>query len=99
MTVGGAPLDWRSSLAVRNHSPTGPAWGYGGSGPAELALAILLTVTDAATAERFYQQFEWSVIAPLEADRWALDAGDVLHWLESAAAGPAGVVRLPAVET
>ena len=28
------------SLAVRNHSPTGPAWGYDGSGPAQLALAI-----------------------------------------------------------
>jgi hypothetical protein len=24
-----------------NHSPTGFAWGYGGSGPAQLALAIL----------------------------------------------------------
>ena len=23
-----------ASLAVRSHSPTGPAWGYGGSGPA-----------------------------------------------------------------
>ena len=92
VTVDGAPLDWRSSLAVRNHSPTGPAWGYGGSGPAQLALAILLAVTDAATAERFYQQFKWSVIAPLEADRRALDAGDVLHWLESAAAGTDGVV-------
>ena len=67
ITVGGAPLDWRSSLAVRNHSPTGPAWG-------------------------------WSVIAPIEADRWALDAGDVLDWLESAAAGTDGVVRL-AVKT
>ena len=99
VTVAGAPLDWRSSLAVRNHSPTGPAWGYGGSGPAQLALAILLAVTDEATAERFYQQFKWSVIAPIEADRWALDAGDVVNWLESAAAGTAaGVVRL-AVET
>ena len=98
VTVDGAPLDWRSSLAVRNHSPTGPAWGYGGSGPAQLALAILLAVTDAATAERFYQQFKWSVIAPIEADRWTLDAGDVLNWLESAAAGTDGVVRL-AVET
>ena len=94
VTVDGAPLDWRSSLAVRNHSPTGPSWGYGGSGPAQLALAILLAVTDAATAERFYQQFEWSVIAPIEADRWALDASDVLDGLESAAAGTAGVVRL-----
>ena len=39
ITVDGAPRwDWRSSLTVRNHSPTGPAWGYGGSGPAQLAL-------------------------------------------------------------
>ena len=35
ITVDGAPLDWRSSLAVRNHSPTGPACDYGGSGPAQ----------------------------------------------------------------
>ena len=87
VTVDGAPLDWRSSLAVRNHSPTGPAWGYGGSGPAQLALAILLAVTAAAMAERFYQQFKWSIIAAIEADRWALDVGDVLNWLESAAGG------------
>ena len=51
-------------------------------------------MTDAATAERFYQQFKWSVIAPIEADRWALDAGVVLNWLESAAGGQDGVVRL-----
>jgi len=51
-------------------------------------------VTEAATAERFYQQFKWSVIAPIEADRWALDAGDVLDWLESVASGTAGVVRV-----
>ena len=98
VTVDGAPLDWRSSLAVRNDSPTGPAWGYGGSGPAQLALAILLAVTDAATAERLYQQLKWSVTAQIEADRWALDARDVLNWLESAAARTNGVVRL-AVET
>ena len=36
VTVDGVPLDWRASMAVRNHSPTGPAWGYGGSGPAQL---------------------------------------------------------------
>ena len=51
VTVDGDPLDWRASLAVRSHSPTGPAWGYGGSGPAQLALAILLAVTDPDTAE------------------------------------------------
>lgn len=38
--VEGASLDPRHDL--RNHSPTGFAWGYGGSGPAQLALAILV---------------------------------------------------------
>ena len=98
LITDGAPLDWRASLAVRSHSPTGPAWGYGGSGPDHLALAILLAVIDEATAERFYQQFKWSVIGPIEVDRWAMDAGDVLGWLESAAAGTDGVVRLAVEE-
>ena len=62
-----------------------------------LALAILLAVTDEATAERFYQRFKWDVIAPIEADRWALDSGDVLGWLQSAA-GTDEVVRLAVVE-
>ena len=35
VTVDGTPLDWRALLVVRNHSPTGPAWGYSGSGPAQ----------------------------------------------------------------
>ena len=65
-----------------------------GSGPV-LSLAILLAVTDEATAERFLPAvFKWSVVAPIEAARWALDAGDVLGWLDSAAAGTDDVVRL-----
>lgn len=39
VTVDGEPLDLR--LELRNHSPTGFDWGYCGSGPAQLALAIL----------------------------------------------------------
>ncbi|HXR05085.1 MAG TPA: DUF6166 domain-containing protein [Verrucomicrobiae bacterium] len=38
-TVNGVPLNPR--LDLYNHSPTGFEWGYGGSGPAQLALAIL----------------------------------------------------------
>ena len=75
----------------------GTAWGYGGSGPAQLAPGVLLSVTDAATAERFYQRFKWSVIAPIEADRWTLDAGDILGWLESAA-GTDDFMRLAVAE-
>ena len=92
VTVDGRPLDWRASLAVRNHSPTGPAWGYGGSGPAQLALAILLAVADEATAERCYQRFKWSVVAPIEVDRWRLEGDDVRRWLDGSLADPPAAV-------
>ena len=97
VTVDGAPMDWRSSLAARNHSPTGPAWGCGGSGPAPLALAILVQVPDDATTGPFYQKCRWSIIAPIEADRGALDAADIGGWLESSAETD-GVVPLAVEE-
>ena len=34
----------------------------------------ILAVTDEATAERFYQRFQWSFIAPIEAGRWTPDS-------------------------
>jgi hypothetical protein len=40
--VDGVKLDPKPSQKLRNHSPDGFAWGYPGSGPAQLALAILL---------------------------------------------------------
>ena len=33
-----------ASLALRNHSPTGHAWGYLGSGPSQTALSLLLAI-------------------------------------------------------
>ena len=66
-----------------------------GSGPARAG--ILLAVTDEATAERFCQRFKREVFAPIESDRWALDASDVLGWLKLAS-GTDDVVRL-VVET
>ena len=38
----GEVLDPKPSQKIWNHSPTGFEWGYGGSGPAQLALALLL---------------------------------------------------------
>jgi hypothetical protein len=37
----GKPLRVSPRLDLCNHSPTGLSWGYGGSGPAQTALAIL----------------------------------------------------------
>ena len=41
-TVDAASLHWRSSLALRTHSPTGLAWGYRGSGTAYYLLDAAL---------------------------------------------------------
>lgn len=58
--VGELPL----RLDVVNHSPTGFAWGYAGSGPSQLALAILLDhLGDKARALRIYQDFKFRCIA------------------------------------
>jgi uncharacterized protein DUF6166 len=38
---GGKSHDLPTRTEVRNHSPDGFEWGYGGSGPAQLALAML----------------------------------------------------------
>ena len=64
VTAGGAPLDHEPSLAVRSHSPSGFAWGYLGSGPSQLALAILLwRGLGRQDALAFYQYFKEEVVA------------------------------------
>lgn len=53
-------------LDLRRHSPSGMAWGYGGSGPAQLSLAILaFHLNDDAAALRLYQGFKDLVVARL----------------------------------
>ena len=72
---------WHTSLCLRNHSPTGPNWGYHGSGPAQLAIAILLAVTDTEEAQRFYPLFRSGVLAGIRADRWTLRVELVRRWI------------------
>jgi len=66
LSVDGKKLSLHQSLAVINHSPTGFNAGYGGSGPAQSALAILLAVAPRQTALEFYQRFKWEYIAKPE---------------------------------
>lgn len=74
------PLDPRNDL--RNHSPDGFEWGYGGSGPTQLALAILAdALGDDARALKLYQQFKWAVINDL-GDAWEISADQVRDWAE-----------------
>ena len=68
-------------LDLENRSPTGFEWGYGGSGPAQLALAILADALDNdRLARQLYQKFKWRVIAPLPRDRpWQISQRRVLE--------------------
>lgn len=62
-------------LDIYNHSSAGFAWGYGGSGPAQLALAVLADcVGDDDIALAFHQAFKRSVVEPLPAgEPWELN--------------------------
>jgi hypothetical protein len=79
--VGPYRLDPGPSLKVWNHSPTGFEWGYGGSGPAQLALAILLDVTgDAELAQDHYQRFKAQHVAGWGSS-WSITEAEVRAWL------------------
>lgn len=62
--VDGVMLDPARSQRLFNHSPDGFSWGYGGSGPAQLALALLLEAgVDDETAVRLHQAFKDEFVA------------------------------------
>lgn len=67
------------------HSPDGFQWGYGGSGPAELARAILARVIaddDRARHPRCYQKFKEEVISRIRKDEFELDFKSVQGWYD-----------------
>jgi hypothetical protein len=82
------PLLLAPSLKIRNHSPTGFSWGYLGSGPSQLALALLLDAMDAQTVDEIaditseYQNFKTKFVAKWHTDgEWEIDAMTIHDWL------------------
>ena len=66
-------LDTRRKL--RNHSPDGFEWGYVGSGPTQLALALLADHFGPGRerlATALYVDFKFAVVAGLPRDGWTL---------------------------
>ena len=74
------------SQALKNHSPDGFNWGYPDSGCAQLALGILLEVTnDEETALLHYNAFTQHIIATItdeDAD-WTIEEWKIKAWLEA----------------
>ncbi len=69
-------------LDLANKSPTGFEWGYNGSGPAQLALAILSDVVGDARAIPNFQQFKFAVIQKLSQMGWILTQDEVTDWFD-----------------
>ena len=76
------PLPIRLDLVEQ--SPTGFDWGYGGSGPAQLAIAILadLTVDDLYSKAR-YMSFKWDVVAKLPSLGWVRHEDRFQEWVDA----------------
>jgi hypothetical protein len=72
-------------LEVLNKSPTGFAWGYGGSGPAQLAFALLAAVVGVERAQdpELYQRFKFDFIAKLDQTKgWAIPEDFIKGWVK-----------------
>ena len=66
---------------LRDHSPTGFMWGYGGSGPAQLALALLADALGDDVATQWYQKFKWGVVAGLDVNEpWEIAHEAIVQW-------------------
>lgn len=64
------------------HSPTGLSWGYGGSGPADLARSILADYLGETPNPALYQKFKWDFIAPIKTPEFVIDSTMISIWLE-----------------
>lgn len=70
-------------LNVKNHSPDGFAWGYGGSGPSQLALAICIdALEDTNRALKVYLDFKFNVIEKLSKHEFSFTKKYVLSQIE-----------------
>jgi len=71
------------SQGIVNHSPDGFQWGYGGDGPKQLALALLLDATgDPELSVRLYQAFKRDFVTSW-GDTWEITDLDIKLWVEN----------------
>lgn len=87
--LDGKDLPLLPSLNVSSHSPDGFNWGYGGSGPAQLALAVMLEFLPIDDALRLYQEFNWDVIGrlPMRED-FSYPLSQIKDWIRNHGGDP-----------
>lgn len=86
--VNGMDMPLRLDLA--NHSPKGFEWGYGGSGPAQLALAILADFFGydrELEAIELHQRFKWEFISQILTDSWEITSDEIAQFIDEHGVG------------
>ena len=70
-------------------SPSGFSWGFSGSGPSQLSLAILAHTYNDEFACEYYQRFKQEVVTELTEEGWTLTKQDLDEWREVSIDGKA----------
>src|SRR5437868_1145148 len=70
--VNGRKRPLRPRSDIRDHSPDGFEWGYGGSGPAQLALALVADCCGRSKAVPGIYQRVKRLVAAMPHDGWML---------------------------
>lgn len=97
VTLNGKPLSLHLDLV--NHSPTGFEWGYGGSGPSQLAFCIVYEFckrvlkypsrkekhldVNFIIASRVSQYFKWQFLANLKSDTFIFKQEDIETFIKA----------------
>jgi len=76
VNVNGEPLKHKVY-----HSPDGFNWGYGGSGPADLARSILWDYLGEEPARVLYQNFKDTFVATWR-DEWQITSQEIQDWIK-----------------
>jgi hypothetical protein len=96
----GPPLRIPLCLGLANHSPDGFAWGYQGSGPAQLALALLVHASGCDNlAMLLYQEFKREVLCRFGQNTgWCLTREQIVQWMADHEFIPVPLPREPGIE-
>ena len=76
VTVNGEPLKHHVY-----HSPDGFNWGYGGSGPADLARSILWDHLGKEPRPSLYQNFKFHFVSGWK-DVWEITSKEIQSWID-----------------
>jgi len=63
------------------HSPDGFNWGYGGSGPADLARSILWDHLGKEPSHSLYQDFKFHFVSGWK-DEWEITSEEIQNWMD-----------------